>query len=146
MCGHLHPDGKSQLLPTVSALRVPLLQEEQGDQEEVLCVLSLLLQRAKMTNHFSFFLRLVLRSFCDLNQSSQYVLCEKIFIVVVFGKLQIPPLCSVALATCRRGQWGHRSRWWYGLAQITRNTPIRRINLYMRCALIHASSAFRYAQ
>ena len=50
-------------------------------------------------------LRLV-HIFCDLKQTIRYVLCEKIFIFVVFGKLQIPPLSSVASGTRRRGQSG----------------------------------------
>ena len=62
--------------------------------------------------------------FCDLKQTIRYVLCEKIFIFVVFGKLQIPPLSSVASGTRRRGQSGQlrvvcwvswvTSGWWVG--------------------------------
>ena len=58
--------------------------------------------------------------FCDLKQTIRYVLCEKIFIFVVFGKLQIPPLSSVASGTHRRGQSGQlgvswvTSGWWVG--------------------------------
>ena len=68
-------------------------------------------------------LRLV-HIFCDLKQTIRYVLCEKIFIFVVFGKLQIPPLSSVASGTRRRGQSGQlgvvcwvswvTSGWWVG--------------------------------
>ena len=77
MRGHLHLDGEPQLLSALPAIRLPLLQEEQGDQEEVLCVVSYILQCAKVTP------RLLVPSphFCDLKQTDTFSVRRYLFLL-----------------------------------------------------------------
>ena len=72
-----------------------------------------------------------LHIFCDLKQSvRRYVLCEKIFIFVVLSENYKFHRCVLLLWPRVEGV-SRVTSGWCGLAQITRNTPIMHINLYI---------------
>ena len=108
MRGHVHSDGESQLLSALPTLRLPLLQEEQGDQEEVLRVVSYILQCAKVTKHLLLAALVSTFSVISNNQSDDTFSVRRYLFLLFYRKITNSTVVFCCFGHASKGSVGSR--------------------------------------